>query len=752
MRHGFVSSLLDRISDLRESALFNSGLTFGLVITGPMLVFLTFYMMQPIQGARGYLRFVLTADFVYILFITTLLIRRLVQLAADRRAESAGSRLHFRLTTAFGVIALFPTVLVALFAVLSINQALEGWFSERVRSAVGASLSAAQAYQTQIRNGLMADTRVFAQQLNDLNTSRFQNGNIDTDSQLSPELTRLQTEFERGLKEVYIINNIGELRLRGLSSYLFGYEKPTLRQIKQVEGPDVLIITDLIGNELRALIRLSNYSNHYLYLTRTVDGSLLGLLEDTTETATYYNQLETERGRLLFDFGLLYLAFAVILILTATWLGLWFAERLASPVGRMTAAAQKVGAGDLDARIENIKGDDEIAMLARYFNQMTHQLKGQRDTLIQSAEQADRRRRLFDSVLASVTSGVIGLDQSGHITFLNKSAQRVLDLPEVSKLSLLSNSVPEFREIVDDFRTGVSDVAQREIRLLRRGKLENLLVRIALRTNELSEEEGYVIAFEDVTDLVSAQRMAAWGDVARRIAHEIKNPLTPIRLSAERIKRKFSPKVGEESDQLENMTDVIVRQTDELRRIVDEFSQFARMPEPDRRPTDFGELLKGAILLQESGQPNVIFKLKLPNEKLWIDADSSMIGRAITNLLKNSGESIEEALKKSPKINGEIRVVASQTDRSVVLTVVDNGTGLPEDRSRLLEPYVTNRQSGTGLGLSIVVKTIEEHGGTFSLSNAEPFEVGAMPGAQAVIKLPKLKQTTAQNVALGKTT
>ena len=752
MRHGFVSSLLDRVADLRESASFNSGLTFGLVATGPMLVFFTFYLMQPIQVGRGYLRFVLTADFVYILFITTLLIRRIVQLAADRRAESAGSRLHFRLTTAFGVIALFPTVLVAIFAVLSINQALEGWFSERVRSAVGASLSAAQAYQTQIRNGLMADTRVFAQQLNDFNNNRFQNGNIDTDSQLSPELTRLQTEFERGLKEVYIINNMGELRLRGASSYLFGYEKPTLGQIKQAEGPEVLIVTDLVSNELRALIRLSNYSNHYLYLTRTIDGSLLGLLEDTTETATYYNQLETERGRLLFDFGLLYLAFAVILILTATWLGLWFAERLASPVGRMAAAAQKVGAGDLDARIENIKGDDEIAMLAHYFNQMTHQLKGQRETLIQSAEQADRRRRLFDSVLASVTSGVIGLDQSGHIIFFNKSAQRVLDLAEVSKLSLLANSVPEFSEIVDDFCSGVSDVAQREIRLVRRGKLENLLVRIALRTNELSEEEGYVIAFEDVTDLVSAQRMAAWGDVARRIAHEIKNPLTPIRLSAERIKRKFSPKVGEESDQLENMTDVIVRQTDELRRIVDEFSQFARMPEPDRRPTDFGELLKGAILLQESGQPNVNFTLNLPNGKLWIDADSSMIGRAVTNLLKNSGESIEEALKKSPKRKGEIRVVASQTDRSVLLTVVDNGTGLPEDRSRLLEPYVTNRQSGTGLGLSIVVKTIEEHGGTFSLSDAEPFGDGAMPGAQAVIKLPKLKQTTAQNVALGKTT
>jgi two-component system nitrogen regulation sensor histidine kinase NtrY len=749
MRHGLVSSALDRIADLRENPSVNSGLTFGLVIMGPMLVFLTFYAMQPIEGGHASLRFILTADFVYILFITTLLIRRVVQLAAARRAESAGSRLHFRLTTAFGVIALFPTVLVAIFAVLSVNQALEGWFSERVRSAVGASLSAAQAYQTQTRNGLIADTESFAQRLNDLNQNRFIVGNIDTDSQMSPELKRLQTEFERGFKEIYVINNLGQLRLRGPSSYLFGYDQPTETQIALAEGPDVLIIEDLVGNEMRSLIRLRNYSNHFLYLTRSVDGSLLGLLEETTETANYYNQLESERGRLLFDFGLLYLAFAVILILTATWLGLWFAERLASPVGRMAAAAQKVGAGDLDARIENIKGDDEIAMLARYFNQMTLQLKGQRDTLIQSAEQADRRRRLFDSVLASITSGVIGLDQTGHITFLNKSAQRVLDLPEVSELSLLSDSVPEFGEVINDFRSGLSDVAQREIRLVRRGKLESLLVRIALRTNELVEEEGYVIAFEDVTDLVSAQRMAAWADVARRIAHEIKNPLTPIRLSAERIKRKFSPKLGDDSDQLENMTDVIVRQTDELRRIVDEFSQFARMPEPDRRPTDFGAFLRDSVLLQESGQPDVTFKLMLPDETLWIDADASMIGRAVTNLLKNSGESIEEAVKDNPGRKGEIRIAVSQTGRLVELEISDNGTGLPEDRSRLLEPYVTNRASGTGLGLSIVVKTIEEHGGSFLLSDAEPFEDGAKPGAKAVIKLPRLKQTTEQTINLG---
>lgn len=750
MRHGLISSLLDRIADLRTNRSVNSSLTVALVITGPLLVFLTFYAMQPIKGGRASLRFVLTADFVYILFITTLLIRRVVQLTAARRAKSAGSRLHFRLTTTFAAIALFPTVLVAIFAVLSINQALEGWFSERVRSAVGASLKAAQAYQTQTRAGVVADTEVFAERLNELNRNGLLTGNIDTDSQLSPELKRLQTEFERGLKEVYIINNLGELRLRGPSSYLFDYEKPTQDQMNNANSLEVLIIEDLLANEMRSLVRLRNYSNHYLYLTRIVDGSLLGLLEETTETANYYNQLESERGRLLFDFGLLYLAFAVILILTATWLGLWFAERLASPVGRMAAAAQKVGAGDLDARIENIKGDDEIAMLARYFNQMTHQLKGQRDTLIKSANQADRRRRLFDSVLASVTSGVIGLDQAGHITFLNKSAQRVLDLPEVSEFSLLSDSVPEFGEMMNYFRSGVSDVAQREIRLVRRGKLESLLVRIALRNNEHQQAEGYVIAFEDVTDLVSAQRMAAWGDVARRIAHEIKNPLTPIRLSAERIKRKFSPMVGDNSDQLESMTTIIVRQTDELRRIVDEFSQFARMPEPELKATEFRGFLKEVVLLQESGQPNVKFKLDLPSENIWINADASMIGRAVTNLLKNAGESIDDARTEAPDRKGEIRVALYQTDRLIILEISDNGTGLPEDRSRLLEPYVTNRASGTGLGLSIVVKTIEEHRGTFSLTDADLFGDNNTIGAKAMIKLPRINQSSEHRTHLGK--
>jgi two-component system nitrogen regulation sensor histidine kinase NtrY len=739
MRKGIISSLIDKIVDIRHKVAFNAMLTIILVILGPLLVFLTFYAMQPIEGGRGSLRFVLIADFVYIIVVTTLLIGRLVQIAAARRAHSAGSRLHLRLTTAFSVIALFPTVLVALFAVLSVNQALEGWFSDRVRNAVGSSLAAAQAYNAQTQAGIVEDAEVFGILLNKLNRDRRSSFGVSED-ELSAELRRFEVEFERGFKETYIINNLGSIRLRGVSSYLFDFEKPTEVQIQNASGNTVTVIEDWEHNEIRALIRLQGYSNHFLYLSRTVDGSLLKLLGETTETANYYNQLESDRGRLLFDFGLLYLAFAVILILTATWLGLWFAERLASPVGRMAAAAQRVGAGDLDARIEGITGDDEIAMLARYFNQMTHRLKGQRDTLIESSNQVDRRRRLFDSVLSSVTSGVIGVDNLGFVTFLNRSAQRVLVITDIDENSLLDQVVPEFSDLISVLNSSVTDVVQREIKLLRNGKLESLLVRITLRTNEHETSEGYVITFEDVTDLVSAQRMAAWGDVARRIAHEIKNPLTPIKLSAERIKRKFAPKLGDDSDQLESMTSVIVRQTDELRRIVDEFSQFARMPEPDRQPFNFGEFLKGAVLLQESGQPSVNFKLDLPDEELLIDADASMIGRAVTNLLKNAGEAIEDFIELIPGYSGEIRVVAEGNDKTVTLMISDNGKGLPQDRSRLMEPYVTDRPSGTGLGLSIVLKTIEEHGGSFQLIDAQPFNREKTFGAKAIIKLPRLTQ------------
>jgi len=429
----------------------------------------------------------------------------------------------------------------------------------------------------------------------------------------------------------------------------------------------------------------------------------------------------------------------VILILAAVWLGLWFAERLSRPVGRLTAAAQRVGTGDLDVQVREEEGDDEISMLGRYFNQMTRQLHAQRETLLENTRQIEDRRRLFDSVLSSVTSGVVGLDSSGRVTFVNRSAEKLLGWEESRRALPIGLAVPEFGPVFERVRSGRAEVAQDEVKVSRDGRMENLLVRIAPRRREDGGLEGYVVAFDDVTDLVAAQRMAAWGDVARRIAHEIKNPLTPIQLSAERIRRKFGRKLGEaEAEELGGMTERIVRQTDDLRRIVDEFSRFARMPEPDRRREDLAQLLRDAVEMQEAGQPDVRFETAIPAGPVTADLDATMIGQALTNLLKNAGEAIESLRAAgAPEDHAAvIRVEMEAAPREAVIRIADSGIGLPEDRARLFEPYVTTREKGTGLGLSIVKKIIEDHGGALTLEDAPVFEGQSRAGAMATIRLP----------------
>ena len=418
-------------------------------------------------------------------------------------------------------------------------------------------------------------------------------------------LTDGQLQVQRGLREAYLVDGTGELRARGDRSYLFDFEQPLPKEILDAKAEGFLIIEDWANNEFRALVPLSSFVDRYLYISRDVDGEILSLLDETQETVRLYQQLESERGRVVFEFGLIYLGFALILILAAIWMGFWFAERLSGPIGRLTGAAQRVGTGDLDVQVLEEDGDDEIAMLGRYFNQMIKQLKRQRKSLVDNNNQIERRRRLFDSVLGSVTSGVVGLDANGIITFVNRSGVRLLDWDEGKDAVPMAVAVPEFEELFLMLKASRMEVVQDEVKVIRNGSLENLLVRMSTRRGEDETLEGYVIAFDDVTDLVSAQRMAAWGDVARRIAHEIKNPLTPIQLSAERIKRKFGPKLGENSESLEQMTDVIIRQTGDLRRIVDEFSKFARMPEPECKTHDLAALVRDSVLLQRLGQPTI---------------------------------------------------------------------------------------------------------------------------------------------------
>ncbi|MBE9477224.1 MAG: HAMP domain-containing protein, partial [Proteobacteria bacterium] len=483
-----------------------------------------------------------------------------------------------------------------------------------------------------------------------------------------------------------------------------------------------------------------NYLDHYLLVARSVDGEILTLLDETKETATLYNQLESERGRLFFDLGLIYLGFAFFVILSAIWLGLWFAERLARPVGKLAGAAQRVGAGDLTVRVKEESGDDEIAMLGRIFNRMTQQVKRQRDDLIEANERTEKRRRLFDSVLAGVTTGVIGLNPEGQIEVLNVAASKILEINKDKAMGQdLSTVVPEFSKLFSQAQDKEVSTRQDEINLTRAGNAEVLLVRITARVTDGETLEGYVVTFDDVTDLVSAQRMAAWGDVARRIAHEIKNPLTPIQLSAERMARKFAPLVGDQADMLEQYTGVIIRQTNDLRRIVDEFSKFARMPEPEKRKENLSGLIDDAVLLQQNAREDIDIKLKNNRKSILTEIDSTMISQALTNLIKNAGEAIDSYIQEhgTDDYAPEIRVLVNTKDKATVIRIQDNGIGLPkEQRSRLFEPYVTNRENGTGLGLSIVKKIIEEHGGTLELVDAPKFKGNKHVGAMARITLP----------------
>jgi len=601
MRQFQLLSILNRLNSWRKRRRIQNALTFALVALGPFLLLITVLILNRFgnQIAPGILRGILLADFVYVLLIGALVAQRIMQMITARRAKSAGSRLHMRLSAVFALVAFMPTVLVAVFATVTLNIGLEGWFSERVRNAVGTSLSAAEAYEAEQRDDLIEDVIFLG---NYLIQQKRRNALIDT-SEIRDAVIKGQSLIQRGLKEAYVIDSGAELIARGDKSYLFDFEAPEVTDFDASDSGTPAIIQDWENNEFRALVKLPNYLDHYLLVSRTVDGEILTLLDETKETAKLYNQLESERGKLLFDLGLIYLGFAFFVILSAIWLGLWFAERLARPVGKLAGAAQRVGAGDLTVRVKEEKGDDEIAMLGRIFNRMTQQVKRQRDDMIEANARTEKRRRLFDSVLTGVSTGVIGLNPKGHIEVLNAAASKILEVSNEKVMGqILSAVVPEFSKLFEQAQIKNNPTRQDEISLTRAGNAEVLLVRITARVTDGEKLEGYVVTFDDVTDLVSAQRMAAWGDVARRIAHEIKNPLTPIQLSAERMARKFAPLVGDQAEMLKQYTGVIIRQTNDLRHIVDEFSKFARMPEPERRVENLSKLIEDAVLLQQNAR------------------------------------------------------------------------------------------------------------------------------------------------------
>jgi two-component system nitrogen regulation sensor histidine kinase NtrY len=707
-----------------------------LVALAPILAIATFAVLGEMEwlGGGKSLRVVLLADFIYALIVAGFVVRRLAEMISERR-KGDGATLHMRLVRFFTLIALIPTILVAVFATITLNVGLEGWFSERVRDVVSNSLAAAQAYEDEHRVTLQTDARTLADYLEE-QKRRYP---LLTGGQLREFLTQGQLRMQRALPKAYVIDGDGKLRSRGERSYLFDYTPPSADEIARARAGESVVIQDWENNEFRALTKLEGFADYYLYVSREVDGKILSLLDETKETVRLYQQLESDRGKMVFEFALIYLGFALAVILAAMWMGLWFADRLARPVGRLARAAERVGQGDLDVRVREEIGGDEIAILSRSFNKMTRQVKGQRDALIAINAETERRRRLFDSVLSGVTAGVIGLDGLSRIEMMNAAAGAMVALdPVTAGARPLREAVPEFAPLIDKLDTRKPQaVTQAEVRVLRDGRERDLLVRVATRAGADGVLEGYVVSFDDVTDLVVAQRMAAWGDVARRIAHEVKNPLTPIQLSAERMRRKFGPMVGEHRESLEQYADVIVRQTNDLRRIVDEFSKFARMPAPERKPVDLSKLIREAVLLQESARPDIGYALNLPDHAVLSHLDGTMMNQALTNLLKNASEAIDDRVSGQDGAPGEIHVAMTTGEDEIIIEIEDNGRGLPEDSTRLFEPYVTHRAKGTGLGLPIVKKIIEEHDGTLELTAARLFDGGDHVGARARIKLPR---------------
>ena len=734
-----MKNILGKLKQWRNRRKFLTILAWSLILLGPILTGLTVSILQGEFGSKlsNILRLILLADGIYLLVVISIVGYAVMRMFAARRAKSAGSRLHMRLSRVFAIVALIPTVLVAVFAVVTLSIGVEGWFSKNVQNVVKSSLSAAEAYKNEQRDDLKIDLSFMSVRLNEYKKSN----SFVSDSDLRVQLISIQKLIQRGLKEAYIIDRNANLRSRGELSYLFGYEEPSDEIMKSAELGDLIIIEDWPNNEFRSLIRLESFEDKYLYISRTVDGKILNLLDKTMESAITYNTMESQREKILWSYGLLYLGFATFVILSSILLGMLFAERLSRPVGRLAGAAQRLGAGDFDVKVIEEKGDDEIAMLSRVFNHMTKQVKRQRDDLIAANDYTERRRRLFDSVLSGVTAGVIGLSSDGNIGFINLAAQKLLNLnSDNHEGKSIQIAVPEFIDLFRLIQKNDNKTQQQEIKLTRAGAIEILLVRISARISENELVEGYVITFDDVTNLVSAQRLAAWGDVARRIAHEIKNPLTPIQLSAERLKRKYSPIVGTEDSNLSQYCDVIIRQTNDLRRIVDEFSKFARMPEPIKRPTNVTKLLKDVILLFQVSSPKINIFFDNLYDDFNVSIDETMINQAFTNLIKNAGEAIESKLNSQPdlKFDPEIRITIDQIMNDLEITIEDNGIGLPnQGRSRLFEPYVTNRDNGTGLGLSIVKKIIEEHNGSLELLDASPFSKTDSFGAKMRIVFPK---------------
>jgi len=689
----------------------------AIALLSALLTFVVLTGLTRIEPTRDVVISFMLINAAIILLLVGIIVRELWQVAQARRRGRAAARLHVQIVGLFSVIAVLPAVLVAIVANVTIDRGFDRLFSGPTREVIQNSLTVARAYLYEHAELIRGDILGMA---NDISHARPL---YDQDRGTFRELLTASAA-SRNLPGAMLIDkdrNILESAQTGIKQDFTVPPQDFLSNVKESE-PEISVFPE--GNYVAAVIRLRAFNDTFLYVARLLDPHVVAQVNETQASVAEYAELESRRLGMQVSLALMFAVIGLTILMASVLIGLNFANWLVTPIRRLMSAANIVSTGDLHVQVPVYKSEGDLAQLGETFNKMTQELRSQRDELVNASDLIDSRRRFIEAVLSSASAGIIGVDASGSVGILNRSAEKLIGHAESETLGHpLSDVLPELDDMMKTAREGTQRLVQGQITILRDGHERNLSVRVSAEQTSQSRE-SYIITLDDITELVSAQRTSAWADVARRIAHEIKNPLTPIQLAAERIRRKFGKVITEDKAIFEQCTDTIVRQVDDIRRMVDEFSRFARMPKPVIEGEDVADTVRQAVFLMRVGHPDIDIEAEIKQDPLRAHFDRRLISQALTNIIKNAAEAIE-AVPAEELGKGRIDVIAALENDDILIDVVDNGIGLPKvARARLLEPYVTTREKGTGLGLAIVGRVLEDHGGRIELHDAADIRPG----------------------------
>ncbi|HEX3937087.1 MAG TPA: PAS domain-containing sensor histidine kinase [Xanthobacteraceae bacterium] len=690
----------------------------GIALLSAAATFLVLAGLTPIEPVHQVVVRLLLGNAVTGLLLLTVIGREVWVVIQARRRGRAGSRLHIQIVGLFAVMAAVPTVLVSVVASTTLDRGLDRFFSTRTRAMIEQSLIVANAYVTEHAGSVRSEDLAMAFDLARAKPL------FDSDRDQFRKFFAAQTTG-RNLSVALMLSADGSVvePAGGKVDKRFLLPSPQLLADTNATEPQVAFIPQ--GDNVASVVKLNDYDGVYLYVSRLLDPRVVQQLRNTQESVGEYANLEERRLGIQIAFALMFAVIALIVLLSSAWIGLDFANRLVAPIRRLIGAANIVSTGNLNIQVPVHRSEGDLAHLGETFNRMTSELRTQHEDIVRARDVIDSRRRFTEAVLAGASAGVIGVNADGSVSILNRSAERLIGHTESAVLGRpLADIVPELAEILQAARGGNQRLVQRQITLTRNGQERNYSVRVTSEQSSESEH-GYVITVDDITELVLAQRSSAWADIARRIAHEIKNPLTPIQLSAERLRRKYGKSITDDPAVFEQCTETIVRQVDDIKRMVDEFSRFARMPKAVIAGEDVADTVRQVVFLLRVAHPEIDFEVELPDEPMPARFDRRLISQGLTNIIKNAAEAIG-AVPAAELSRGRILVSAQRDGKDIVIDVIDNGIGLPkENRARLLEPYVTTREKGTGLGLAIVGRILEEHGGKLELRDAAEKTAGA---------------------------